>query len=147
MIIRRCTSGDIESVYKIEEESFSDPMKRETMLRDLERESYFCYGLFAEEMVSFISFEKVFDEGQIISVATSANHRKKGYAQKLFCEVCKEAKKMGISLFTLEVRSENTPAVNLYKKLGFKEVGRRKNYYQNPSCDAVLMDLTLGDED
>ena len=146
MIVRRCTSCDIESVHKIEEKSFSDPLKKETMAKDLERESYFCYALFEEEIISFISFEKVFDEGQIISVATDPDFKGKGYAKKLFNEVLNSAKEKGISFFTLEVRSNNENAIALYKSLGFKEVGVRKNYYQNPTCDARLMDLQIGDE-
>lgn len=143
MIVRRCTIEDIEDVYKIEQESFSDPMKRETMVRDMERDSYYCYGLFDGVLKAFISFEKVFDEGQIISVATDAEHRREGCAKKLFAQVTELAKTAQIQLFTLEVRSDNTPAVALYKSLGFKEVGRRKNYYKSPLSDAILMDLQL----
>ncbi len=143
MIVRRCTIEDIDSVYQVEEAAFADPMKRETMQKDLERESYFCYGLFEDGLVSFMSFDKVFEEGQIISVATLPAYRKKGLAKKLFCEVINLAKSNGVELFTLEVRSDNYPAIALYKDVGFNEVGMRKNYYQNPLCDAILMDLHL----
>ena len=146
MIIRRCNKEDIDFVYEIEKESFSDPLKKETMQRDLERESYFCYGIFDDELVAFVSFEKVFDEGQIISVATKESYRKKGYAKRLFEYALKCAREEGISFFTLEVRSNNSPAIALYKSLGFLEVGRRKNYYQNPACDALLMDLHIGED-
>ncbi|MBR5535588.1 MAG: ribosomal protein S18-alanine N-acetyltransferase [Clostridia bacterium] len=145
-MIKRCTKDDIDKIYSIEEKSFADPMKTETMLKDLDRDSYFCYALSEEDIISFISFEKVFDEGQIISVATDPRYRGKGFAKKLFHEVIKSAKENGITFFTLEVRSNNTSAIALYKSLGFKEVGLRKNYYQNPVCDALLMDLQIGDE-
>lgn len=143
MIVRRCTIEDIEEVYKIEKESFTDPMKKETMAKDMGRESYFCYGFFDTELKAFVSFEKVFDEGQIISVATDRACRRQGIAKKLFNEVISLAKKDGVELFTLEVRSDNHSAIALYKGLGFEEVGRRKNYYQNPTSDAILMDLHL----
>lgn len=143
MIIRRCTIEDIDEVYKIEQESFSDPMKKETMARDTERDSYYCYGLFDGVLKAFISFERVLDEGQIISVATNPEYRRRGYAKKLFDEVKKLAKATETELFTLEVRSDNAPALALYESLGFKEVGRRKNYYSNPPSDAILMDLHL----
>lgn len=146
MIFRRCDVSDIEAIYKIEEEAFSDPLKKETFLKDLERESFYCYGAFTDELVAFISYEKVFDEGQIISVATSKNHRRKGYAKKLFETVTLNGKKDGIEFFTLEVRSDNEAAIGLYELLGFKMVGVRKNYYQSPVCDAVLMDLYIGKE-
>lgn len=143
MIVRRCTIEDIDSVYKVEKEAFAEPMKRETMQKDLERESYFCYGLFENELVSFMSFDKVFEEGQIISVATLPTYRKRGLAKELLKKVFCLAKENGVELFTLEVRCDNYPAIALYKDVGFNEVGLRKNYYQNPSCDAILMDLHL----
>lgn len=143
MIVRRCTTDEVEEVYRIEEEAFTDSMKKETIAKDLQRESYFCYGLFEEGLKAFISFEKVFEEGQIISVATDKTYRRRGLAKKLFYDVIKFAQANGVELFTLEVRSDNIPAINLYKSLGFKEVGVRKNYYKSPACDAILMDLHL----
>ncbi|MBQ8540226.1 MAG: ribosomal protein S18-alanine N-acetyltransferase [Clostridia bacterium] len=146
MIVKRCTKGSLDEVYKIEEAAFSDPLKKETMAKDMERESYYCYALFGDAPKAFISYEKVFDEGQIISVATHPCCRRQGYAKTLFEEVLSLAKQDGIALFTLEVRSDNLAALELYKSLGFKEVGVRKNYYQSPLCDAILMDLHTGDE-
>ena len=48
---------------------------------------------------------------------------------------------------TLEVRESNTPAIGLYRKLGFEEVGRRKGYYTNPKEDAILMTVTFDKEE
>lgn len=146
MIVRRCTIDDIDEIYKIETEAFVDPMKKETMQKDLKRENYFCYALFDEDLKAFISFEKVFEEGQIISVATGKEQRRKGFAKKLFCEVTNLAKNSGVEIFTLEVRRDNYSAIGLYEALGFSKVGLRKNYYTNPVCDAILMDLRIGDE-
>ena len=143
MIVKRCTIEDIEAVYKIESESFADPMKKETMAKDLLREDYFCYGFFEDGLKAFVSYEKVFDEGQIISVATDKECRRQGFAKKLFNCVTDLAKKDGVAFFTLEVRSDNLSAINLYSHLGFVEVGRRKGYYKNPTTDAILMDLHL----
>lgn len=146
MIIKRCTVGDADEIYKIEEESFSDPIKKETLKKDLERDTYYCFGLFESEIKAFVSFEKVLDEGQIISVATGEKWRKMGFASLIFEEIISFARREGISFLTLEVRGDNTPGLALYKKMGFKEVGIRKGYYQNPDCDAILMDLHIGDE-
>ena len=143
MIVKRCTSEDIDRVYPVEEASFADPIKKDTFIKDLSRDSYYCYALFEDSVKAFISFEKVFDEGQIISVATMPDFRKKGMATTLFKEVIILAKGEGINLFTLEVRCDNYPAISLYKQFGFKEVGVRKNYYQNPTSDALLMDLFI----
>lgn len=143
MIVKRCIAEDIEQIYNIEEKSFSDPLKKETILKDLGRESYYCYGLYDGDLKAFISFEKVFDEAQIISVATNPSYRRMGYAKALFEKVCEMVKAEGICLFTLEVRKNNTAAITLYERLGFKKVGERKNYYSNPVCDAILMDMVI----
>ena len=50
-----------------------------------------------------------------------------------------EAEKEGVEAFTLEVRVSNTPAIKLYEKLGFVNQGIRKNFYQNPVEDAIVM--------
>lgn len=146
MIVRRCTVEDIDSVYEAEKESFADPIKKETFEKDFERESYCCYGAFENELLAFVSVEKVLDEGQIISVATKEKYRRQKVAKRLFEEVIELLKKSGINCLTLEVRCDNVPALKLYESIGFKKVGLRKNYYTNPLCDAVLMDLQIGDE-
>ncbi len=143
MIIRRCVESDIDEIYEIEEKSFADPLKKETFLRDLKREDFYCYGLYDEKLVGFVSYDKVLDEAQIISVAVHPDERKKGYGGMLFEKIIPIAKNEGITFFSLEVRSENIPAITLYKRMGFCEVGVRKNYYQNPVCDGLLMDLHI----
>ncbi|MGM9552095.1 MAG: ribosomal protein S18-alanine N-acetyltransferase [Clostridia bacterium] len=144
MIVKRCTSEDIDKIYDIEVKSFSDPLKKETMISDLKRESYYCYGLFDGDFVAFLCYEKVLDEGQIISVAVHPDYRRKGYGKELFERVIEIAKNDSVKFFTLEVRANNYPAIALYESLGFKKVGIRKNYYSNPVCDGVLMDLCFG---
>lgn len=146
MIVKRCTTEDIDKIYNIEETAFSDPLKKETILADLMRENYYCYGLYDGDLAAFLSYERVLDEAQIISVATEQSYRRKGYARVLFENVCEMAKAEGISLFTLEVRMNNHAAIALYESLGFKAVGVRKNYYTNPVCDAMLMDLYLRED-
>ncbi len=139
-MIRRCDENDIDTVYALESDAFDDPMKKETMLCDLKRESYFCYGLFEEELVGMISYEKVLEEAQIITVAVKKRFWRQGFGKKLFEEVIGRAKSDGVEVFTLEVRRDNTRAIALYNSMGFETVGIRKNYYQNPVCDAILMD-------
>ena len=61
----------------------------------------------------------------------------------LLKELINFAEKVGISVIGLEVREGNENAIMLYKKFGFETVGNRKNYYKNPTENAVLMDLRL----
>ncbi|MDE5556325.1 MAG: ribosomal protein S18-alanine N-acetyltransferase [Ruminococcus sp.] len=77
-------------------------------------------------------------EGDITSVAVDENFRRKGLAQKLIEEFIKILPENTESIF-LEVRENNTPAINLYKKCGFEKLSVRKNFYSNPCENAVVM--------
>ena len=81
----------------------------------------------------------VLDEADITNVAVLPSHRKKGIAGKLLKQLLEEAKKQNLHRIYLEVRASNIAAVTLYEHAGFKEVGKRKNYYEHPQEDARLM--------
>lgn len=146
MIVRRCRVEDADEIYKIEAEAFENPIKKETFIKDLKRDDYYCFAAFDGEARAFISYERVLDEGQIISVATCKEYRRRGLSKMIFSHILERAREDKTVFFTLEVRSDNLPAVSLYEKMGFKKVGLRKNYYENPAGDAVLMDLHIGDD-
>ena len=77
-------------------------------------------------------------EGDITSIAVDENFRRKGLAQKLIAEFIKILPENTKDIF-LEVRENNTPAINLYKKCGFEKLSLRKNFYSNPCENAVVM--------
>ena len=80
------------------------------------------------------------DEGEIPSIAVDASYRRKGIGNELFEALSSYIKEMNITRLFLEVREGNTPAVCFYKSNGFLEVGRRKNFYHNPTEDALVME-------
>ncbi|MDE6797541.1 MAG: ribosomal protein S18-alanine N-acetyltransferase, partial [Ruminococcus sp.] len=77
-------------------------------------------------------------EGDITSVAVDENFRRMGLAKKLITEFIKILPENTENIF-LEVRENNVPAINLYKKCGFKKLSIRKNFYSNPAENAVVM--------
>lgn len=77
-------------------------------------------------------------EGDITSVAVDENFRRMGLAQKLIAEFIKNLPENTENIF-LEVRENNTPAINLYKKCGFEKLSLRKNFYSNPTENAIVM--------
>lgn len=81
----------------------------------------------------------VADEFEIDNVAVAAALRHQGIASKLLAEAIEIARQKGAVRAILEVRSNNQPACFLYEKFGFEVIGRRKNYYQNPLEDALIM--------
>ena len=82
----------------------------------------------------------VLDEGNLDNIAVAPEHRRQGIADALLGTVVRFGREH-LSTLTLEVRASNTPAISLYEKYGFLTVGRRKNYYDAPREDAILMTL------
>ena len=88
------------------------------------------------------------DEGSVDNVAVRPDARGQGVASALLEVFCRFGQ-AHLSFLTLEVRAGNGPAIQLYLKHGFEQVGRRKNYYQRPREDAILMtrEFAHGTED
>ena len=83
----------------------------------------------------YISFE----EADISNVAVKKNFRRKNVAENMLNKLFYECGEKGVSDITLEVRETNVPAISLYEKLGFEEAGIRKNFYEKPVENALIM--------
>ncbi len=83
------------------------------------------------------------DEGQITNIAVHPDHRGQGLGLAIVEALIKHAKAERLANITLEVRVSNLPAISLYHKVGFTEIGRRKNFYTKPTEDALIMELKL----
>jgi ribosomal-protein-alanine N-acetyltransferase len=79
------------------------------------------------------------DEGQITNIAVHPDHRRKGYGAAITRALLRHAKDAKLESVSLEVRVSNTAAIELYKKAGFAEAGRRKGFYAKPTEDALVM--------
>ena len=89
--------------------------------------------------IGYAGLTVVLDEGYINNVAVRSQFRKNGVASALLDVFIRFAQAHELAFLTLEVRASNEAAIALYKKHGFEEVGRRKNYYEDPKEDALLM--------
>ena len=96
-----------------------------------------------------VQMQAVLDEGYITNVAVRPDCRKQGVAGKLLQVFLDFAQANHLAFLTLEVRASNYPAIALYGSRGFRGVGRRKNYYEHPREDAIIMtkEFTDGTED
>ena len=92
-----------------------------------------------ETVLGYANFLHVLDEGDIGNVAVAPEHRRQGIADALLDALCARAAALDLAFLTLEVRASNAPAIALYRKHGFQTVGQRRNYYQKPDEDALLM--------
>lgn len=138
------TRENAKRFYALEKECFSDPWSEAAFFEEADNPLgvYFLAKADGED-AGYAGFLDIFGEGQITSICTAQKHRRRGIAQALMDLITAQARGRGIGVITLEVRESNAAARTFYKKNGFYEVGRRRGYYQNPSEDAVLMDMEL----
>ena len=100
---------------------------------------YILYNTQLSKIVAYCVMYYCLDEADLANIATVPDDRGKGKGKALIDEMFREALKYGASRIFLEVRESNTPALSLYRSRDFKEIGRRKKYYRNPTEDAVIM--------
>lgn len=130
----------IADVAEIEAEVFSAPWSAKAFMDTLTMEHVLFYVALAEgEVAGYCGLYLAADEGEIAKVAAAPGRRRQGIGQRLLKQTMTEAHHRGAQRIFLEVRSQNAPAIGLYQKTGFHTVGRRRNYYQCPQDDALVM--------
>ena len=92
-----------------------------------------------DTVAGYVGSQTVMDETDMMNVAVHPDHRRKGIAEALVLSLAEALKEKGSHCLTLEVRASNAPAIGLYEKLGFRQIGLRKNYYRNPKEDALIL--------
>jgi [ribosomal protein S18]-alanine N-acetyltransferase len=145
-IVRRCTEADLDAVEEIERLSFPSPWVRAAFADELDRPWAHLELLWEPtrgRVVAFCNYWVVAGELQILNVAVRPDERRRGHAQRLLGHMLAVARAADARVLSLEVRVSNAAAVALYRKLGFREVGRRPRYYADNGEDALLMDLEL----
>lgn len=141
MTIRDALAADIPAVAALEKICFpADPWPEDMIARSIGR---FLLAVEGDDLLGCAVLSTVLDEGSLDSIAVSPARRRSGVADGLLAEVIRRAKKQALTVLFLEVRAGNGPAIALYEKHGFLSVGRRKNYYEKPREDAILMTLVL----
>ena len=134
----------LPQIQKIEQQSFSVPWTEAMLRLQLDPDSHVFLTAEAEgSVIGYIGMMFVLDEGYISNVAVHPLWRRRGVADALLDALIEQAGQKMLSFLTLEVRASNAPAIALYEKHGFRAVGRRKNYYEKPAEDAILMTRTL----
>ena len=137
-----------EDAARMERECFGETITAEAFCRfaDAPANHYFCAVGANETLLGYGGISLVADEAEIITVAVSPAHRRQGIARALMEHMLRLAEDALASVY-LEVRASNTPAIELYRSLGFAGTGVRKNYYTSPREDAVLMMRSHGAEE
>ena len=136
------TADHLEELERLERICFSRPWSRKMLAEELDNE---CAAfLVAEdpgtkEVVGYAGLLVMADEGYITNVAVFPEYRRRGVAGQSIAVFGNFARGNRLALLTLEVRPSNAAAIALYRSFGFEEVGRRKNYYDLPKEDALIL--------
>ena len=94
-------------------------------------------------VVGFLIARQAAAEWELENIVVAEEFRGRGIGTELLKELLTEAQKANSDAVFLEVRESNTASRRLYEKLGFHETGRRRDYYSNPTEDAILYGRTL----
>lgn len=135
--------NDLNIISPILQSDFDDFWNENILESELENEnSYYIVAKENDDIVGFGGLWKSIDDIHITNIVTKKNLRNKGIGNAILNELINQAKNFGYPIITLEVNENNIPAISLYKKFGFKEVGIRKRYYNNTD-NAIIMNLDL----
>ena len=137
----------VEAVAQLEKECFSVPWSKKSLSDELANDTaHFFVAERFNNVIGYIGTNIVADECYITNVAVTKSERRKGVGLLLLKKAEETAKEHACRFITLEVRRSNEAAVSLYRKLGFKECGLRKNYYTEPSEDGLIMTKFFSEE-
>lgn len=131
----------LDEIAELERICFSTPWSRNMLAEELDNAcSAFLVALDdSDKVVGYAGLQVVLDEGYIANVAVRPECRRQGIAGKLLQVFLDFAQANRLAFLTLEVRASNYEAIALYGSRGFRSVGRRKNYYEHPREDAIIM--------
>ena len=130
----------VSQIAQLEAQCFSAPWSEKSIASELENP--LSLWLVAEEngqVLGYVGSQTVLDESDMMNVAVDPRFRRQGIARALIETLIAELAKMGSRCLRLEVRVSNESARALYERMGFQQLGLRKNYYHNPKEDALIL--------
>lgn len=131
----------LDEIAELEQICFATPWSRNMLAEELDNAcSAFLVALDdSGHVAGYAGLQVILDEGYITNVAVRPECRRQGVAGQLLAVFLNFAQGNRLAFLTLEVRASNYGAIALYGGLGFRSVGRRKNYYEHPKEDAIIM--------
>ncbi len=140
MEIRRAKPDDATRIAELEELYFPDPWQKKDIFSYICSEDGMCFTALENGVpIAYLVGRLIAPEGEIYRIAVEEKYRGRGIGYRLLSYSLKTERGRGLESTFLEVRESNIAARSLYRSFGFREIGRRKNYYRNPTEDAVLM--------
>ena len=140
MEIRRAHPDDATAIAEMEVNIFGDPWGKKDIFSYICSDTGMCFSAIdGGEVIGYIIGRKIPPEGEIYRIAVRPDKRQRGVGYRLLSYALKTERGSGVETVFLEVRESNIPARALYRAYGFNEISIRKNYYQNPTENAVIM--------
>ena len=152
MFIRLATQEDISSIAELEN-SVSSPWSKSQIAAEFAHSAAIILVSTtskSDSITGWCSLRYIVPEADLLKIAVHPDHRRTRLGEQLLQEALKHTAAAACRVIFLEVRAQNHPARNLYLKLGFEELGIRKNYYKQPDDDAILyrkkVDSSIGSQ-
>ncbi len=142
--IRKMLPNDLPQVCEIGKQCFTTPWQLSSFEYELgNRDTILKVAVLNIEIAGYVCIRSILDVTHVMDLAVVHKFRRIGIGSMLLRGALQELKRTrpDVRMITLEVRDSNIAAVKLYEKFGFREVGRRRNYYQKPNEDAIIMEL------
>lgn len=136
------SADHLEEIERLERICFSRPWNHRMLAEELENQcAAFLVAVDGDTgaVMGYAGLLVMMDEGYITNVAVFPEYRRCGVAAKIMEVYLNFAEANQLAFLTLEVRPTNGAAIALYQRFGFEEVGRRKNYYDLPKEDALIL--------
>lgn len=134
----------LDEVAALEKECFSEPWSRDAFGDTLNKDEYiYIVALYEGNVAGYAGAVVSIDEGSITNIAVSDEKRRMGIGKELMLQMTKLLKERNVTQIFLEVRESNEAARELYRLCGYSDVGMRKNFYNKPTENAIVMKLDI----
>ncbi|MGB9791461.1 MAG: ribosomal protein S18-alanine N-acetyltransferase [Thermacetogeniaceae bacterium] len=145
VVVRFMEKEDIPEITAIENCSFPTPWSQQAFLNELKNKfAVYFVAVHEGKLVGYAGMWLFSGEAHVTTIAVHPDFRRRGLGKMLMKTLIAYATERGADTMVLEVRPSNIPAINLYKSLGFRNIGWRKNYYIETREDALVMMCNLG---
>ena len=130
----------IPAIAEMEKLCFSDPWSVNSITAELNNAlSLWIVAMDGTKLVGYVGSQSVLGWSDMMNLAVLPEYRRQGVGEALVTNLIEKLQEKKNTCLTLEVRASNAPAISLYQKMGFVQVGRRPNYYHNPKEDALIL--------